>query len=333
MELGFDDCSIVAVRELPLHKQKLEDWLANGYDSTLNYMRRNIDLRADPSLLVPQASNIIVCLISYNKQPSTGEFASRVASYAHCTDYHKTIKGKLLSLIETIKQHCPDSFSRAFVDSAPVMEKAWAVEAGLGWIGRNSLLIHPRLGSFTLIGTIITTAKLETNYCNSDLIDKKPEDLCGACTLCIDSCPNGAILPNRTIDTNLCISRLTIERLASDSTDSGGRGSGGSIGSVGSTDFRGGGWLGGSADSEGSATTAPQLYGAIFGCDICQRCCPHNSGAPVLNHDIFTPIEQIESMTFQRFLSLTDQEFKDIFAATPLSRCSLERLKACISNK
>ena len=160
-QLGFDDCAVARCHPLNSQRETFEEWLEHGYDGSLGYLRRHVAKRFDPSLLVEGARSVIVCAVSYHRPLSEGDIPSRIASYAHSRDYHLTLREKLAELLVLVRELYPDSEGRAFTDTAPIVEKAWAAEAGLGWIGRNSLLIHPRLGSFVLLGEIVTTAELD----------------------------------------------------------------------------------------------------------------------------------------------------------------------------
>lgn len=168
-------------------------------------MERNQDKRLDPALLVKGAQSVVVCAAAYNRGGKVkGDIAGHIASYALSRDYHITIKERLYLLLEHIRSLHPSSRGRVFVDTAPVLEKSWACEAGLGWTGRNSLLVNPDLGSFLMLGVIITDALLPADA-------PYEGNGCGTCRACLSACPAGAILPDRTIDASRCISALTIE--------------------------------------------------------------------------------------------------------------------------
>lgn len=175
-------------------------------------MERNLDKRIDPALLVEGARSVVVCAISYNRPPAAG-VASRIASYARGRDYHPVLKEKLHELLAYIRDLHPGTSGRVFVDTAPILEKSWAAEAGVGRIGRHSLLIVPGLGSFVVLGLIVTDAELEPDP------PFLAPDPCGSCRACIEACPVGAIGNDRTIDASLCISRRTIEAEAGNEGD------------------------------------------------------------------------------------------------------------------
>lgn len=210
--VGFDLCGVAQHRVFEEDKAFLEEWIEQGYSSSLDYLKRNIECRADANRLVEGAKSVVVCAVSYKNMVSDGYPANhqaKVASYACTTDYHTTIKQMLFELCERLKEVNPDFSARCFVDSAPIFEKRYAVEAGLGWIGRQSLLITPEFGSFVLLGEIVMTAEC-------DHYDTPYEGVgCGECRRCVEACPNNAI-KERHIDTSRCISCATIERKEED---------------------------------------------------------------------------------------------------------------------
>lgn len=205
---GFDLCGVARVREFSQEREFLKQWIEEGKSSSLEYLHRNIDKRADASILMEGARSVIVCAVSYKNEVSDGypeDHKCKVASYACCRDYHLTIKEALSSVVESIKIANPDVGYRVFTDSAPIFEKLYAVEAGLGWIGRQSLLITPEFGSFVLLGEIVLDAEI-------DRYDEPYSGLgCGNCHRCIEVCPNHAVEEHH-LDTRKCISRATIEK-------------------------------------------------------------------------------------------------------------------------
>ena len=213
-EVGFDLCGIAQYRKFGQDSVFLEEWIERGYASSLDYLKKNIDRRGDATALVEGAKSVIVCAVSYKNAISDGyscDHRAKIASYACTTDYHPTIKQMLFDLCKRLKELDPNFSARCFVDSAPIFEKRYAVEAGLGWIGRQSLLITPEYGSFVLLGEIVTSEE-----CNE--YDKPLQSIgCGECRRCVEACPNGAV-KERHIDTSRCISCATIERRGEDST-------------------------------------------------------------------------------------------------------------------
>lgn len=285
-KVGFDLCGVVQCRVLEDDREFFKGWINGGFASSLDYLKRNIDCRADAQHLVEGAKSVIVCAVSYKNSVSEGypaEHRSKVASYACTTDYHTTIRQMLQALCQELKSLDSNFSARCFVDSAPIFEKRYAVEAGLGWIGRNSLLVTPQYGSFVLLGEIVMTA--ECNNYDTPYIGIG----CGECRRCVESCPNGAI-KERHIDTSRCISCATIER---------------------------------KGEGEGC-----NLHGWIFGCDECQTICPYNGKAPYFTNPNFAPQFLPDKMTPEDWSEMTEEEFSDRFAKTPLERAGLDRIKS-----
>jgi len=204
-ELGFDLCGIAPSKVLKEHESVIKNWCCSGMNGDMTYLGQNIEKRINPGLLVPGAKSVIVTGLNYfTGKKQGGDGIPVISRYAYGINYHDVIKDKLNTILDYIKSIRPEAEGKAFVDSAPIIEKAWAREAGLGWPGRHSILINNKIGSFFFLGVIIL---------NIDLDYDEPfnEDHCGTCRLCIDSCPTGAINENRTIDVRKCIAYLTIE--------------------------------------------------------------------------------------------------------------------------
>ena len=211
LDVGFDLVGVVRAEHLTKEHNYFNEWLLEGNASTLDYLKRNVEKRFDASLLVEGARSVVICAISYLSPYSRGYnegVRTKIASYALARDYHTTIKELLSKLAEQLKTYSPQLRYRAFTDSAPLAEKSYAVRAGLGWIGRNSLLVTPNNGSMLHLGELVIDEEV-------DHYDMPMEATgCGECRRCIEACPNNAILDNRTIDTRRCISCRTIEREA-----------------------------------------------------------------------------------------------------------------------
>ena len=207
--VGFDLCGITACRHLAMNEAKFHEWLANGYQSSLEYMERNSEKRFDPRILVEESKTAVVCAISYKNHASGGypaEHRAKVASYACMVDYHTTIRNMLRQMAQELTALYPSLSGRAFVDTAPLAEKQLAVDAGLGWIGRQSLVVTPQFGTYILLGELILCEE-------TDVYDKPFEgSRCGNCHNCVDSCPTGAIVQDKVINTGRCISCHTIEK-------------------------------------------------------------------------------------------------------------------------
>jgi epoxyqueuosine reductase len=204
-EVGFDLCGIARARSLDEHRPILTKWAYAGMNGDMTYLVHNIEKRTDPRILVPGAKSIIVTGLNYYSDKKQGGNGVPVISrYAYGINYHDVIMGKLNKIRDFIKSIHPEAFVRSYVDSAPLLEKAWGREAGLGWPGKHSVLINRKIGSFFFLGVIITNIELE--------YDQPAEiDNCGTCSRCIDSCPSGAINKDRTIDTRKCLAYLTLE--------------------------------------------------------------------------------------------------------------------------
>lgn len=203
--LGFMQCGIAKADFLEEEAPRLEKWLANNHNGKMAYMENHFDKRLDPRLLVDDAKSVISLTLNYfsDAEQSDPE-APKISKYAFGTDYHEVIKSKLFELLEFIRENIGAVSGRAFVDSAPVLDRAWAKRAGIGWIGKNSNLISKKSGSFFFIAELIVD--LDLVYDNAFETDH-----CGTCTKCIDACPTEAILSPFVIDAKKCISYLTIE--------------------------------------------------------------------------------------------------------------------------
>ena len=203
--LGFSFCGISKAVFLEEEAPRLENWLNNGMHGEMKYMENHFDKRLDPRLLVDDAKSVISLMLNYyteEKQKDTE--APKISKYAYGHDYHHVIKGKLKELIFFIQDNIGEVNGRGFVDSAPVLDKAWAKKSGLGWIGKNANLITKSNGSFFFIAELIVDIDLVLDNAMS-------KDYCGTCTKCIDACPTDAIVDNHIVDGSKCISYYTIE--------------------------------------------------------------------------------------------------------------------------
>ena len=290
-DAGFDLCGLTPCGHMAQNEAWLRAWLGKGYQSSLTYMERNVEKRADPRKLVEGARTAVVCAVSYKSRIGEGYppgHRTKIASYACTADYHTTIKGMLNGMLEHLKAAVPGLGGRAFVDTAPLLEKQLAVEAGLGWIGRQSLLVTPRHGTYVLLGELLLTDE-------ADAYDAPFEgSRCGRCRNCIESCPTGAIIAPKVIDTGRCISCHTIERAPSGGID---------------------------------------LDGWIFGCDRCQSCCPHNQKAPMHANRAFDPVFDPLTMDAAAWTAMDETEFEARMGATPLTRSGLARIRGNIKTE
>ena len=205
IRLGFMQCGIAKAEFLEDEAPRLEKWLNNNYHGEMAYMENHFDKRLDPRLLVDDSKSVISLTLNYFPQEQqTDPDAPKISKYAYGTDYHLVIKDKLFQLLNFISEEIGEVSGRAFVDSAPVLDRAWAKRAGIGWIGKNSNLISKKSGSFFFLAELIVD--LDLQYDNPFETDH-----CGTCTKCIDACPTEAILSPFIIDAKKCISYLTIE--------------------------------------------------------------------------------------------------------------------------
>jgi len=203
-DLGFLSCGISKADFLEEEAPRLEQWLNQNHHGEMAYMANHFDKRLDPRVLVPGAKSVVSLLLNYHsKEKQTDVEAPKIASYAFGDDYHKVIKDKLKQLMSFIHQEIGEVQGRVFVDSAPVMDKAWAAKSGLGWIGKNTNLISKKVGSFFFIAELILDLELEH--------DLPATDHCGSCTACVDACPTDALIAPYQIDGSKCISYVTIE--------------------------------------------------------------------------------------------------------------------------
>jgi epoxyqueuosine reductase len=285
-KLGFSECAFVPVQKLVQFEEVYSNWIANEHHASMSYMERNVEKRINPELLVENAKTVIVFLHRYNGTNELLNSKYKIARYAYGSDYHKVIKDKLFLLAEIIDQYQPNSNVRCFTDSAPVLERAWAYLGGLGWFGKNSCLISQKHGSFFFISEIITSVEFEINNA------KLAIDRCGSCSRCIDACPTSAINPNKTINSNKCISFHTIENK-------------------------------GEIPNEIKANIANQ----IFGCDICQQVCPWNRKAEQADDLQFQITENIKKLANEGINAFSSDEFKQKFKQSPISRAGFEKIQ------
>ena len=204
LSTGFDFVGIARAQSLDDDAKRLESWLRQGMQGSMHYMENHFDLRVNPQKLFPGAKSVITLLLNYFPDLHQVDEAPKIAKYAYGADYHDVIRPKMNLLLDRLKTLIGDIRGRGFVDSAPVLERSWALRSGLGWIGKNGNLINRKQGSFFFIATLIVD--LEMDY-DTPL----PKDYCGSCTRCIDACPTEAILGNKVVDGSKCISYFTIE--------------------------------------------------------------------------------------------------------------------------
>lgn len=276
-ELGFSGCGVSKAEFLEEEAPRLEQWLNNGHHGTMAWMEGHFDKRLDPTLLVPGAKSVISFTLNYFPEATQVEGAPKISKYAYGEDYHFVIKDKLKALVEYIQEEIGEVEGRAFVDSAPVLDRAWAAKSGLGWIGKHSLLLTKKEGSFFFIGELILDLELEP--------DGPTTDHCGSCTACIDACPTEAIIAPYVVDSNKCISYLTIE-----------------LRDQIPTEFNG------------------QLDDWAFGCDVCQDVCPWNRFSKPTREPRFSPREGLLDKSRSEWMELTQEVFSSLFSKSAVKR-------------
>jgi len=202
-ELGFSFCGVAKAEFLEEEAPRLEKWLSNNMHGKMQYMENHFEKRLDPTKLVEGSKSVISLLYNYFPEKEQQDNTYKISKYAYGQDYHFIIKDKLKTLLQLIFNEIGEVNARVFTDSAPILERAWAKKSGLGWIGKNTMLINKKQGSFFFLAEIILDVELQ--------YDAPIKDYCGSCTACIDACPTNAILPNNSIDGSKCISYFTIE--------------------------------------------------------------------------------------------------------------------------
>ncbi len=284
--LGFDFVGISKAEKLQEEEQALEKWLNNDFQANMGYMGNHFEKRLDPTLLVDGAKSVVSLMYNYYPQEDQAQKNQiKFSKYAYGEDYHFVIKDKLKEFFQLIQEQIGEVNGRAFVDSAPVLERAWAKKSGLGWIGKNSLLINKQQGSFFFLAELILDLELEA--------DGPIKDYCGTCTKCIDACPTDAIVTDRVIDSNKCISYLTIEL----------------------------------RDENLPEEFKDKMENWAFGCDICQDVCPWNRFSKPHNEKRFIPREVFLEMKKEGWLDLNEEQFQNVFKKTAVKRTKYSGLK------
>lgn len=285
--LGFDLVGFAEAIELKSETKRLTEWLNAGYQAGMDYMNRSIDKRNDVKKILSSAKSVISLGMNYYspEKYSHDKNKGKLSRYAWGKDYHLVIWEKLDRIIQLLKVEEPRFEATSYVDTGPVMDKAWAVRGGLGWLGKHTNVINREFGSWFFIANIITNWEFE--YSNPI------EDFCGSCTACIDACPTNAIIKEYVVDSNKCISYLTIENKQNIPVE-----------------FK------------------SHFENWIFGCDICQDVCPWN-----LKFSQVTPIKEFhpekgnKELDLNEVLNMTKTEFDKRFAFSPIKRAKLSGLK------
>jgi epoxyqueuosine reductase len=286
--LGFDVCGVAQAEAFP-ELSVLQDWLGKGYAGDMAWMARTAERRADVRNVVPGARSVIVTGTLYNTDRPYSDTLSpdvaRISRYAWGDDYHDVLKARLDALLDWMRVESDESFdARAYVDTGPVQERVYAQYAGLGWIGKNTCLINPELGSWLFLGEIICTLPLEP--------DTQGLEQCGSCTRCLEACPTGALVEAGVLDSNRCLSYLTIE-LRSAIPDEHRR----------------------------------ALGTHVYGCDICQEVCPYNRPAPRSDDAEWQPRAGLDLPRLVDLWRSPDAELRRMTKAGPMTRAKLAGLR------
>ncbi len=283
-EQGFDACGISAAGFLEEEATGLENWLNAGFHGTMSWMERHFDERLDPRKLVPGAKSVISVVLNYFPNEGQRADAPKISKYAYGRDYHKVIRGKLKRMLLCIQDEIGEVSGRGFVDSAPVMDRAWARKSGLGWVGKHSLLLSKGSGSYFFIGALIVDIELEP--------DGPTTDHCGSCTACIDACPTSAIVAPTVVDSNKCISYLTIEYK-------------------------------GALPSE----YQEKMEDWVYGCDICQDVCPWNRFSTPHSEDDFNIRDSIQNNDWEAWEEITHELWEEITKGSAMRRVGFDGFK------
>ena len=284
--LGFDLVGIADARA-SARRDYFRKWLDEGHAGEMRYLSNRFDERADAKAYLPGAQSIICVALNYFvplDPPAEEGCPGRVARYALGDDYHDLMKARLHALSDWIRELAPQAQTRTCVDTAPVMEKDLAARAGIGWLGKNSCLINPKIGSWLLLGEILTTLELPH--------DDAATDHCGTCTRCIEACPTGAITAPYQLDARKCISYLTIEHR-------------GPIDSV----------------------LQSQIGNWLYGCDICQDVCPHNSKAPATTDPRLQPRFPGGTFDAREVTEWSEEQYRATLRGSAMKRVKLPMLK------
>lgn len=267
-----------------LHAALFDAWIENGHHASMHYLEKNRGVRRDPGARFPWARSAVVILVPYaaeRPRAEAGAVSNHISRYALGDDYHHVLDRILRELERLIGERAPSAKTWRYVDTGPLSDRSLAAQAGLGWIAKSSMLINEEHGSYFFIGMLLTSL---ANDIGTDLA----ADRCGTCTRCIDACPTDAILPNRTVDSTLCISYQTIEHR-------------------------------GPLD----AAVAEHLEGNAFGCDICQEVCPWNNGRPPGSHPAFVARDEYRATPLTDLLRMAQADFSTLFRKSAIKRAKL----------
>lgn len=285
LQLGFDACGMAAAEPVSADAvARYDRWIAEGGNDCMDYAERYQDVRSDVALLLPGAKTVISLAINYFPSEFQRTDVPQIAYYAYGNDYHEVVRQKLTALAAFIEE-TTGAATRICVDTAPIREKYWAQKAGIGFVGRNNLLIIPQRGSYFFLGEIVTTLELPP--------DKPCAIECGACQRCVEACPGGALSADGSaVDARRCLSCQLIERRG-DLPD----------------------WV---AQAQGNR---------LYGCDECQRACPHNAHAKPTREPQFAPRQEILNLTADDIAQMDQSQFSRIFAHSAIKRAKLAGLQ------
>ena len=295
-ELGFAACGIAKAGPVDEGtRTAYERWIAGNHQGDMDYLARNLEKRFDPTLLVPNCQSIIVTAINYFPDRQIPDDEWQIAYYAYGKDYHTIVKQRLFQLLEYMNalreeqgNPAPEGTQRVFVDSAPLLERYWAQQAGIGWEGRNHLLIIPGMGSWFFLGFIVTDLALQP--------DEPLSSRCGTCHKCVDACPTGALTLNENgstfMDARKCVSYLTIEQKSPISSD-----------------------------------YSARMGNRIYGCDSCQKACPWNRFATPTTETSFQASEALLDMRREDWQTLTPEAYNTLFGESAVKRAKYDGLR------
>ncbi|MGK9368563.1 tRNA epoxyqueuosine(34) reductase QueG [Melioribacter sp. Ez-97] len=285
-EIGFDLVGFAPYQTLHKETEKLAQWLDRKYHAGMKYMEKNIEKRTDVKNILPEAKSIISLGLNYyiDDKHSNLPHHGKISRYAWGKDYHLIIWDKLELLEEELKKLDEGFVSKSYVDTGPVMDKVWALKSGIGWMGKHSNIINRNMGSWFFIANLINNREFEYS--------EPANELCGTCRACIDACPANAIVEDFVVDSNKCISYLTIENK-------------GEI----PEEFKG------------------KFDNWLFGCDVCQDVCPWNKKFSMpANEEAFKPVASKEYL-LEDIMNMTEEEFREKFNVSPIKRSKLKGLK------
>jgi len=292
-ELGFGACGIAPAGDLP-ELTFFQEWVSRGFAGSMAYLARSADRRTDARRVLPTARTVISTATVYNtprpySTESNDGSRALIARYAWGEDYHDVVRSRLDALLLWMREESPEPFeARVYVDTGPVQERVYAQHAGVGWIGKNTCLINPELGSWIFLGEILCSVPLE--------LDAPSLDQCGTCTLCLEACPTDALVAAGVLDSNRCISYLTIEH-------------------------RG----------EIAAELGSQIGAHVYGCDICQEVCPWNASAPVSLDPAWQPRKAWDFPPVSDLARSTDDELRANLRGSSMRRAKVAGLRRNIA--